>query len=129
MPAGAVTDGADPIEIERRLQVAERIDPCRDVDKRLRPAAAVANATVLEVPRGQSTVREVLADSRHQGAVVLSLPVAAVNDDDDGVWPVPVRDEQLAVLACVFSVAVNRALDGAEGTVNTASRLLTRSAI
>jgi hypothetical protein len=39
-----------------------------------------------------------------------------VNDDDDRVRTTLVRQEQLAALARVVSVAVQRALDGAEPT-------------
>jgi hypothetical protein len=51
--------------------------------------------------------REVLAQGRHERAVVARAPVAAVDDDDDAREPpVVVRKEQLAELARVVSVAM-----------------------
>jgi len=113
LTACAVTDRANSIEIERGLEIGQQVDPRGDVGERLRPATAVSCAPVFEVPRGEIFPREVLAKSRHQRPVVARFPVAAVDDHDHCMRPAAVGQEQLAELARIVSVSVQRALDRA----------------
>jgi hypothetical protein len=103
--AGAVSDRADPVEVEWGVELGEEIDSGRDVEERPRPAAAVPDAPVLEVPGREAVRREVLAERRHQRAVVTRAPVAAVDHDDDR-GPVSARETQLPDLARVLPVPV-----------------------
>jgi hypothetical protein len=80
----------------------ERLDRGHDVLERLRPAAAVAQPPVLDVPRRPAAPREVTRDSVLQLAPVTRPPEAAVdeNRDTDGL----ARGEQLAELGRVVPV-------------------------
>jgi hypothetical protein len=111
MSSRAVPDRADSLEVHWRLDGGEKVDSRSDVEERLRPAAAVPDAPVLEIPGSEAAPGEVLAEPRHQRPVVARPPVTAVDDHDDRVRSALVRDEQLGELARVVSVAVQRALD------------------
>ncbi len=113
MTSRAVSDRADPFEIERRLEIRQQIDTRRDIVEGLRPPAAVSDSPVLEIPRCAAAAGQVLAEPVHQRAVVTRLPVAAVDDDDDRMQPLPVGKKQLSELAGVIPVPVQRACDGA----------------
>jgi hypothetical protein len=101
-----VPDRADPVEVERGVELREQIDAGGDVEEGLGPTSAVPDASVFEVPRREPVGREVLAERRHQRAVVASSPVAAVDDDDDRRRSPAVGEMELAELARVVSVAM-----------------------
>ena len=111
LPACAVPDRANSIEIERYFEIGQQIDSRGDVGEGLRPATAVPYTPVFEVPGSETPPSEVLAEPRHQRAVPASPPVAAVDDHDDCVRPAAVGQEQLAELARVIPVTVQRAVD------------------
>ena len=113
MPAGTVPDRGDAVEVQRCDEIGQKVDSGGHIGKRLRPAAAVSDPPVLEIPGHDIVPSQVLAERRHQRAVIARLPEAAVDDDDDPVRPGLVWKKQLAVLARVVSVAVPRGLDGA----------------
>ena len=71
---------------------------------------------------------EVEAEIGHERAVVLGLPVAAVNDDDDREGSGARREEELAELARVGAVGVRRA-GHAPGRIRTCGLALRRRAL
>jgi hypothetical protein len=107
--ARGVADAGDPGEVERRIDCIQVIRRGRDVEERLGPPAARADAAVLEVPGRDAGRCEVEGEIGHQRAVVPRPPVAAVHDDHDRVRAGTLWQEQLADLASVLAVAVQRA--------------------
>ncbi len=108
MAAGAVSHGADPVEIERGVELGELVDAGGDVEERLRPASAVPDPPVLEIPGSKPVCDEVFAEPAHQRQVVAGPPEAAVDDDDH--WEplgLLVGKEELPELACVVPVTVH----------------------
>ena len=128
LSSGRVANSADVREVEWRVQLGECVDPGRDVEQRLRPPAARADAAVLEVPRGDAVRREVDADPLHQRPVVLGAPVPAVDDDADGKRPGARREEELPELARVGAVRVRRS-SHAPGRIRTCGLALRRRAL
>ena len=59
LTAGGVADGGDALEIERSVDVGERVDSGRDVEERLGPASTCSDAPVLEIPGGEPVRGEV----------------------------------------------------------------------
>ena len=116
LPSGRVPDRGNAREIERRLDVGERVDSGGHVQERLRPPASAADAAVLEVPRGEAVRGQVEAEPLHERAVVLRAPVPAVHDDGNRMRPGARRQEELADLAGTAAVCVNE-------TVHRTSRL------
>src|SRR3954469_9464334 len=102
-----MADGDHPREVERpglpvdrvaaagRRELDQVVDARRDVLERVRPAAAVAEAPVLEVPRRPAAGDEVLAQRPHQLAPEARAPEAAVDDDGDRDQLSAGRTEQL----------------------------------
>ena len=113
LTAGAVSDRADSIEVERGLEVGQQVDPRGNVGERLWPATAVSYTAVLQVPRGDTRTGKILAEPRHQRPVPARFPIAAMYDYDHRVEAPALGHEQLAELARVIPVAVQRAFDHA----------------
>jgi len=106
-----MADRDDALEIERQVELCERVRSRRHVRECLRPASASTGAPVFEVPRRDTLGRKVRADVRHERAVVARSPVAAVQDDGDAVRSFSPREEELAELAAIGPVPVDRAFD------------------
>ena len=115
-------------EIERRLEVGEEVDARSDVQEGRRPSAPRPDPPVLEIPCGEPVPGEVEAQIGHERAVVLRLPVAAVNDDDDREGSGARREEELPELARVGAVGVRRA-GHAPGRIRTCGLALRRRAL
>ena len=128
LPSGRVPHGDDAREIERRVELLERVDCRRDVEERLRPPASRPDAPVLEVPRGEAVGGEVDADPLHQRAVVLRAPVPAVHDDGNRMRPGARGEEELHELARVGAVGVRRS-GHAPGRIRTCGLALRRRAL
>ena len=112
MPSRGMPDRTDVREIERRVELGEKVDCRTDVVEGVGPAATCADAPVLDVPRGEAVRSEVGAEALHQRPVVLRLPVPAVDDDRDGKRPGAGREEELCELTRVVAVGVRRAGHG-----------------
>ena len=128
LSSGRVANSADVREVERRVQRGERVDAGCDVEERVRPPAAGADAAVLEVPGGDAVGGEVDADPLHQRPVVLGAPVSAVDDDADGKRPGAGGQEELPELARVGAVRVRRP-SHAPGRIRTCGLALRRRAL
>ena len=115
VPARAVPDRPDAREIERRVELRERVDPGGDVEERLRPAAAVPDAPVLEVPRGEPVRRRGPRTAR-SSASGRTAPASSRRGPRRPPRTAPRRREGTALRCWLGSVAVavERALDGGE---------------
>ena len=102
-----MTDGGDALEVEPDVQLGEQVDSGGDILEGLRPAAATRDPSVFEVPGGEPVAGEIEAELGQERAVVAGAPVPAVDDHDRRVRPVRGREEELAQLARVRSVAVD----------------------
>src|SRR6185312_9704554 len=117
-----------PREIERCVELGEEVDTGRDVQKGRRPSASRPDPSVLEIPRGEPVPGEVEAEIGRERAVVLRLPVAAVNDDDHRERSGARREEELPELTRVRAVGVRRA-GHAPGRIRTCGLALRRRAL
>jgi hypothetical protein len=117
-----VPDRGDALEIERYVEVCQRVDAGGHVDERLRPATSGTHTAVLEVPGRPPARREIEAELRHQRPPEARAPVPAVHDDGDGVGSCPVGHEELRDLARVATERMVR--PGAARGVGHATTLL-----
>ena len=113
VPAGAVPDRSDAFEVQRSVELAQKVDAGGDIGKRLGPAAAVPDAPVLEIPGGDACRAR-----SSQSFVINEQSYAAFQKPPWMTMTTPcgaglIWKKQLAVLARVVSVAVQRALDWA----------------
>src|SRR5262249_27669848 len=123
-----MSDRKEALEVERRVELDEEVDTGCDIVERVGPAPASSDAAVLEVPRRHPVRREVDADVGHERAVVARAPVAAVEDDCDGVRPDARGDEKLPDLAPARAVGVRRT-GHAPGRIRTCGLALRRRAL
>jgi L-Ala-D/L-Glu epimerase / N-acetyl-D-glutamate racemase len=123
-----MTYGGDASEIDRSRDLCEQVDAGRDVEERLRPAAASTDAAVLEVPGREPVCAQVDAQIDHERAVVLRAPVPAVKYNGDGKRPGAGGEEKLPDLARVGAVGV-RGADHAPGRIRTCGLALRRRAL
>src|SRR6267142_583872 len=90
MAAGGVSGDADPFEVEPGDGIIFVFAQCTvgaaDVLKGSGPSAAgIAHATVFDVPGDDASFLERVAKMPGVSQVVLGAPVAAVNEEDDGM--------------------------------------------
>ena len=107
VPTGGVTDGHHPGEVEvvGGGEVGERVDARRHVLERGGPAAATADARVLQVPGGVAARRQVRSQRRGHVHVAMTAPEATMNDNCHRERPVAiVGDPQVSELVSRRSV-------------------------
>ena len=121
-------DGDDTGELEGCLEVGERIDTRRDIEERVRPAAAATDAAVLEIPCRHTVRGQIEAEAIHERPVVLGAPVPAVCDDRNRMGPGARREEELHELARVRAVGM-RGTGHAPGRIRTCGLALRRRAL
>ena len=78
MAAGGMADRRDAAQVEGGIDVREAVDRGRDVVGSRRPAAAVSEPAVLDVPGDDPAGRQVGAQRVHQVQVVAGSPEPAV---------------------------------------------------
>ena len=79
--AGRVADADDPRQVERRVDIGQRVDGRADVVERRRVPAAVADAPVLDVPGRPSPWRQRRRQRSTERQVVAGPPEPAVDHD------------------------------------------------
>src|SRR5579863_430802 len=107
MAAGGVTNGDDTLEIKRIFfrENTKVVRTLSDIEEGVGPrSSGVANAPVLEVPRGDASVSERRAQVAGVFEAVLRAPEAAVNHDSHGMRTGALGQAQIAELKLVSSV-------------------------
>ena len=94
-------------EIKWRIDRGEEIHGCGHVLERVRPASTVADAAILDVPRGPATTDEVAGECSHDRLAVALAPGATVDEDHHLMGTGPQGKAQLGALRAIRPVAVN----------------------
>jgi hypothetical protein len=108
-----VSDAEDAGEIEGFVELAEMIDPCRNVLEGRRPAAPAAQAetAVLEVPDRPATDRQIGDEQVLEPQAIAGPPEPAVDQDDNGPRAAAPGRSQLPELVPAAAVRVPSSRD------------------
>jgi hypothetical protein len=108
-----MSDAEDAGEIEGLVELAEMIDPCRNVLEGRRPAAPAAQAepAVLEVPDRPAAARQVGDEQVLEPQAIPGPPEPAVDQDNNGPRAAALGRSQLTELVPAAAVRVPSSRD------------------